>query len=100
MTLNVIVSVDAGVTLNLKFPELLSASNVACAPLSNIDAYWVKYAVDPSWKANISNAEFLSLIDNYPKNPDSNIYRFIKDQINQLNLNPQIQHHQLQQLYF
>ena len=42
MTLNVILSVDAGVTLNLRFPELMSASNVACAPLSNIDAYCVK----------------------------------------------------------
>ena len=42
MTLIVMLSVEAGVTLNLTLPELISASNVACAPLSNIDAYCVK----------------------------------------------------------
>ena len=42
MALNVMLSVDAGVTLNLKLLPLISASIVACAPLSKIDAYCVR----------------------------------------------------------
>ena len=56
MNLYAIVSPLAGVTLNLTLPALTSASNVACAPLSKIDAYCVKYTSDPSWNKNISNA--------------------------------------------
>ena len=56
MTLIVMLSVEAGVTLSLTLPEFMSASNVACAPLSNIYAYCVKYAVVPSWNNNSSNA--------------------------------------------